>query len=170
MSTRDEYDPTLFVLERAATVTAALGEFVLGVSKLGATTTGWVQVPMATFSFAEAYEPDDSGTLVYQSQTATVNLSFWQKPTVAPLYPADRVRATYDGKVLFLGTVDRTTTTYAVDPQAHRFGATHRIDFGATLVGSYGAMLGKTVCWTFMPPEPAITRIRRFVTVNGWDD
>jgi len=168
VSSKVTYDPALFVLERASAVSAALGSLVLGASTLGTTGDTWVTVPMASFSFTEEYRPDENGTLIYEQQSAQVSLSYWHEPTVTPLVPADRVRATYDSKVLFLGTVDTTRYTYETDPAALAHGATHRVDFSAQLVGTYAAALAKTVCWTYLPAEPAIDRIRRFVTVNGW--
>jgi hypothetical protein len=167
MSTRVPYDPALFLLERAEVVSARLGELILGESRLGAAASAWVPVPMATFTLSEGYTVDDNGTLISDSQTATVALSFWDDPG-AVLYPADRVRASYDGKVLFLGTVDTTSLAYETTPEAQQHGATRRVTFTATLVGTYAAALGKTVCWTALPAEPPITRIRRWITVNGW--
>jgi len=168
MSTKVAYDPALFVLERASAVSAALGSLVLGASTLGTTGDTWVTVPMASFSFTEEYRPDENNTLIYEQQSAQVSLSYWHQPAVTPLYPADRVRATYDGKQLFLGTVDTTRFSYATDPAALAHGATHRCDFVAQLVGTYAAALAKTVCWTALPGELAIDRVRRFVAVDGW--
>jgi len=79
------------------------------------------------------------------------------------------VRASYAGKQLFLGTVDTTALGYEADPAAVAYGAVRRVVFSATLVGTYAAALGGTVCWDELPDEPPITRIRRWVTVQGWD-
>lgn len=168
MSTPVQYDPELFVLERASTTSSRLGEFVLGESKLGSATIGaWVLIDMASFSYTASYTPDDNGTLLVEADTATVALTQWDN-VPAPLYPSDRVRVGYDGKLLFRGTVDTTSTAYVADPQAARYGATRRVEFSATLVGSYASALGKTVCWKGLPAETAIKRIRRWVKVNGW--
>lgn len=170
MSERVDYDPALLVVERAQQVSSALGQFILGTSRLGGPTeTVWVPVPFAAFSYAHTYDPDDNGTLIFQGETGAVAMSFWHTPEQPPLYPGDRVRAAYDGTVLFLGTVDKTTIDYTVDPQAHRHGATHRVDFSATLVGTYATALAKVVCWRAIPKEPWIDTMRRFVTVDGWD-
>jgi hypothetical protein len=161
------YDPALFLLERAQQVSARLGELILGESRLGVAAHAWVPVPAATFTMTEGYTPDDNGTLIYDSQTATIGLTFWDEPGDV-LYPADRVRAWYSGRLLFLGTVDTTSLTYDTDPDAAHNGASRRVTFAATLVGTYAAALAKTVCWTALPAEPPITRIRRWVRVNGW--
>lgn len=167
MSTAVAYNPDLFLLERAEQVSAALGELVLGESHLGTTTSAWVPVPLAEFSLTESYTVDDNATLIYESQTATAALSFWDEPGDI-LYPSDRVRATYDGAPLFTGTVDTTSIEYEATPQARAHGATRRVTLTATLVGGYAAALGRTVCWTALPAEAPITRIRRWVTVDGW--
>lgn len=148
-STYVKYDPSLFVLERE-------------------TTDGWVEVPAATFSYAQDYAPDTNGTLIYQSETATVSLSFWDEPDPKPLYPADHVRATYDDEVLFLGTVDTTRCAFTTDPAADNHGAMHRCDFTASLMGLYAIALAQTVCWVDTPGETALEWIRRWVTVDGW--
>lgn len=167
MSTYQEYDPTLFALERAEIVSARLGEFVIGLSKLGAGSGAWVPVEAATFSYSSGYTPDEFGTLIIDSETATVSMSYWDSLD-DPLYPSDRVRASYGDKVLFLGTVDTTRIEYVVDPDARSHGATRKVLLSATLAGTYATALSKTVCWKSLPTEYAITRIRRWVTVTDW--
>lgn len=169
MSSVVAYDPTLFVLERNSSVSARADEFLLGISKLD--TAGadvWVAVPSATFSYTQSYSPNPTRTLLIDAETASVSLSFWEQPAVQPLFVADRVRATYNGSVLFLGTVDTTRYAFTADPEAATHGADMRVDFSATLVGTYAAALSHTVCWTALPGELAIDRIRRWVTVTGW--
>lgn len=169
MSDAVTYDPALFSLERAEATSSRLGEFILGESKLGSGTIGaWVPICFASFACTASYSPDDNGTLLVEAETATVSLSQWDN-LPDPLYPSDRVRATYDGHILFRGIVDTTKTEYVADIGAAAYGATRRVQFSATLLGRYATMLGKTVCWKGLPAEPAITRIRRWVTVNGWD-
>jgi hypothetical protein len=168
MSTALPYDPALFVLERAEQVSARLGELILGESALGTTVSAWVPIESATFTLSNGYTADDNGTLIVEAETASVSLSFWGDPGDVPLYPSDQVRATYGGAVLFLGTVDTTDVTYAVDGAARRRGATHRVTFSASVAGTYAVALGRTVCWEDLPEEPAIDRVRRWVTVNGW--
>jgi hypothetical protein len=167
MSAYQEYDPALFLLERAEVVSARLGEFILGVSKLGASASTWVPVDTASFAYSSGYTVDDNGTLIIDTETATVSLSYWDN-VADPLYPSDRVRATYDSKVIFLGTVDSTKVDYQVDKDAAKFGATRKVTLSGTVVGTYAAALGKEVCWKSLPAESAITRIRRWVTVVGW--
>jgi hypothetical protein len=170
VSTLQRYDPALFLLERAESVGSALGAFILGVSTLGGGAgTGWVPIPSATFTLSAGYDVDDNGTLLVSADTGTVSLSFWDTPGATPLYPSDRVRASYAGETLFLGTVDTTHIAYAVDGEAARHGATRRVDFTATIAGTYAAALQLTICWTELPEEPAIDRIRRWITVDGWD-
>lgn len=168
MSAYIEYNPALFLLERAETVSSTLGEFILGESKLGNADTGaWVPVQHATFGYSVDYSADDNNTLIFESETASVSMSYWD--TVAdPLYPADRIRATYAGEVIFLGTVANTNIVYSVDPDAADHGATRRVDLTASAVGTYAAALERIVCWKNLPKEPAITRIRRWVDVANW--
>ena len=171
MSTRVDYEPELFHVERLVAASAAAGEFILGQSLLGHVgETTWTAVPSATFTYSEDYQPNDAGVLIYGSQQASVSLSYWGNPPSAPLYSGDHVRVRYDNKVLFRGTVDSARFTYSVEPEAADYGRTHRTDFTATLVGTYATALSKRVCWTTLPPgELAITRIRRYVTVDNWE-
>lgn len=168
MSTAVAYDPALFVLERAQVVSAELGEFILGESELGATEVStWVTVPAATFTMSCGYNVNADDTLIIEADTASVSLSFWDEPGDV-LYPSDRIRATYNGEVLFRGTVDSTSMTYDADPSALEHGKHRRVDFTASIAGTYATMMGKTVCWTALPTEPPLRRIRRWVTVSGW--
>lgn len=170
MSTAIKYNPELFTVERAGTVSAALGEFIIGVSRLGSTAaTAWLPVPLATFTYTSGYTPDENKTLIIDSETAQVSLSYWDDLPEPPLYSLDQVRVRYAGETLFQGTVDSTRVAYSADPAAAEHGATRRIDFSASLVGDYAIALGKTVSWTNLPAEPAIDRVRRWVTVDGWD-
>ena len=162
------YDPAKFALERLETVSARLGELVLGESRLGSTVTAWVPIPAASVSLSTAYTPNADGVLIFDSETATVSLSWWDSPERGPLYPADRVRVTYDNRVLFLGTVDSTNVAYSTDPAGRKVGRRRRVDFTANLVGSYAAAMARQVCVQFLPGETAINRIRRWVTVDGW--
>lgn len=169
MSSIVKYDYSLFKLERAEFISARLGEFKIGVSKLGRTSSSWVTIDLASFSLTEGYTVDEHGTLIYDSETATVKLQFWDDPDADRLlYPSDRVRASYDGTVFFLGTVDSTATTVEFDPDAMDRGHTHRTDFTATLVGTYAALLGAKVCWKTLPVEQPVTRIRRWLRVDNY--
>lgn len=162
-----EYDPTLFVVELAQSVESRVGSMVLGHTRLGAETSTWVPIPLATFTYGFDYPPNDFGTLIIGSETASVSLSFKGEPEEIPLYPSDRVRVRYDDQTLFVGTVDGTTITrVAVDKQ---HGYDHVTEFSASLVGTYAVMLTKEICHGDLPAEPAIDRIRRWVNVNGWD-
>jgi hypothetical protein len=152
MSTAVEYDFNQFHLERRA----------------GGT---WFSVDghMNSLNYQEGYQPDANGVLIYQSETATVNMSYWEKPGgAAPLYPNDEVRARYGTDTFFEGRVSDTSWTYAVDAEAQKHGGYRRVDFTAQMVGKYEAMMGRVVCHVFIPTEPWIDRIRRFVTVNNW--
>ena len=168
MSTHEPYDPAAFSLERAEVVSARLGELILGVSRLGVEASAWVPIEQATFGISAGYSPDENGTLLLDSETASVSMSYWDGPAGSPLYPSDRVRAMYAGMLLFLGTVDSTRTGYSTDPEAARHGAVRRVDFSATLVGTYAATLAKQVCYRTLPAESAIARIQRWITVTNW--
>jgi hypothetical protein len=166
VSVRVKYDPSQFVLERSTAVSARLGELILGESKLGSTATTWTPVPAATLSISSSYSVNDAGVLILDSDTARVTLSFWDAPGDV-LYPYDRVRATYAGKTVFLGKVDSTDLSIETDPDAQLFGASRRVDFAASIVGVYGSALAKTVYWRALPAETAITRLRRWITLDA---
>lgn len=167
-STPVAYDPALFLVERATTLSARLGEFLVGASPLGSSGTGtWLAVPLATFSFSSGYNPDEKGTLIIDGDSASVALSFWDNPGDI-LYPLDRIRVSYDGKELFTGTVDSTSLKYEADPTAAIYGAHRRVDFTASILGSYAIALSKQVTFTALPAETAIHRIRRWITVGNW--
>lgn len=168
MSTYVEYDPSLFVLERSGTASAILDEFMLDVSKLGAATSTWIPLAVASFTCTEEYAPNDKGVLIYQTETAQVTISYWHMPAYPPLYPVDLVRATYDGKQVFLGTVESTSISYSTDPDAPKHKATQRVDFNAQLVGAYASALQRTICYVPVEGEAAIDTIRRWITVVGW--
>jgi hypothetical protein len=170
MSEHVAYDPALFTLERAEVVSAMLGELILGLSRLGEEASAWVPIEAATFTLSAGYSPDDHGTLLPDSETASVSLSFWDGAGDSPLYPSDRVRASYAGQVLFLGTVDSLSVQYATSPEAARYGATRHVTIAANLVGTYAVALAKEVCFRELPAESAITRIRRWITVTNWED
>lgn len=170
MSEYIKYDPGQFVVERAQDISARLGEFTLGISKLGSTDTGaWVPVENASLSYDASYTPDDNGTLIFDSESVTVSMSYWDD-AADPLYPADRIRARYGAQVLFLGTVSGTTITYSVDPDAADHQAARRVDLSAAAVGTYASALGQQVCWSNLPAELAIDRIGRWVTVANFGD
>lgn len=167
-----EYDPALFVVELAESVDSYLGTMVLGHSRLGTETSAWVPIPLATFTYSFDYPPNENGTLIVGAEAAGVSLSFHGEPEAIPLYPSDRVRVRYDGETIFTGTVDGTTITRtAISPHSPASkGSDHVTQFDATLVGTYAVMLTKEICHGDLPAETAITRIRRWVTVEGWED
>lgn len=127
----------------------------------------WTPVEVASFTCAEQYTPNDAGTLIYQSETAAVSMSYWDTHPL-PLISGESVRARYDGKTIFTGLVDTVSYAYTTDPQAAHHGAHKRVDFTATMVGMYAALLTHTVCWTYLPSETPLQRISRFVTVEGY--
>ena len=175
------YDPALFVLRRAVVLSAKVGAFVVGKSKLGTAATVWQTIPAATVTINQSYVPDTTTyptpppkgppvcfrTLLIEQETATISLSYWDNPGPL-LYAGDRIDVRYAGELLFYGTVDSASLTYVTDPNAVRYGATRRVDFTATAAGTYAVMMGRVVKWKNLPPETAIKRIRRWVTVNGW--
>lgn len=167
MSAHLPYDPAAFRVERAGSVSGRLGAFVLGASALGAASSAWLTVPAATFSYSSSYSPDENGTLILDSETASIALAFWDTAG-SVLVAGERVRATYNGKLLFVGRVDSTSVAYSTDAGSLRYGAYRRIDFTATLVGQYAAAMERTVSWESLPKEYAIQRIRRWVTVDNW--
>jgi hypothetical protein len=176
-----DYDPSQFVLRRAVSLTSKLSGFVVGKSKLGTHAAVWESIPAATVTLNQSYAPDTTQyptpppngppviypTLLVEQETASIAVSYWDTPGPL-LYPGDRVEALYAGELLFRGTVDSTSLTYVVDPNAGKYGATRRVDFSATAAGTYAVMMGRTVKWNNLPVETAIKRIRRWVTVNNF--
>lgn len=167
MSAYVAYDPSRLVLRRLLTQSAGLDGFIVGVSTLGATETTWEVIEAATVSITAGYTPDDNGTLIVDAETATISLSYWDTPGPL-LYPGDRIEVRYVGENVFAGTVDTAVLTYSTDPEAVRHGAYRRVDFTATAAGVYAVIMGRTVTWKALPAEKAITRIRRWITVNGF--
>lgn len=160
------YNPEWFVVERAESVASRVGQMVLGHTRLGKESSQWVEVELATFSYSFDYTPDDNGTLIIGSESATVTLSFKGEPAEMPLYPSDRVRVRYGSDTLFLGTVDGTTVNRT--PVYQQVGYEIRVEFSASIVGTYALALTKEICYGKLPKEKAIDRIRRWVTVRGW--
>jgi hypothetical protein len=177
-----DYNPDLLVLRRATSVTSRLGAFTLGKSKFATPATVWVNIPAATVTINQSYAPDTTTyptpppkgpqrcfhTLLIEQETASIALSYWDNPGPL-LYAGDIIEVRYAGELLFKGTVDSTALTYVIDPEASRHGATRRVDFSATAAGTYAVMMGRIVKWKNLPQETAIRRIRRWVTVKGWD-
>lgn len=168
MSVRIDYNPDQFHIERATTLSASLGTMRLGETTLGASSSGWAAVEFSSFSMNSGYSVNDDRVLIVEAESATLSISRWGPPWEPPVFPADLVRARYGNTVLFVGRVDQASHTTSVDPDAQAFGHNRRTDFTVTLVGQYAAALGRKVCWTYLPEEPSIDRIRRWVTVNGW--
>lgn len=172
MSVAVTYDPALFVFERAQSVSSRLGEFIIGISRLGGgATNDWVPLEVASFSTTDNYGVTD-GVLIVDAETASVSMSYRTDATTwaekYPLYSGDRVRASYDGKVIFLGTVDKIGVRYSADPGVQRYGKTRTIQFTADMLGSYAAMMSRIICPGALPAETAYNRIRRWITVTGW--
>lgn len=166
MSTYAKYDPALFAVERATQVTAKLGEMLLGVATLGASTEAWLPVESASVTVSGGYEPDEHGTLIVAAQTATVDISTWTDPG-DPLVPADVIRVVYDSAELFRGTVESTSLTVEADPDG-RSAERRRYSFSATATDSNWIAMQRTVSWEGPLPESSVERARLFVTVDGW--
>jgi hypothetical protein len=146
-----EYDPALFTVEKSS-----------GGS--------WVAVQVANLTYSAAYDPDPKGTLIIGSETVRFTISGWG--TAVLLAALDVIRVRYNGIAIGCGifTVDTATITKAVDPGAERYGGeTERIDCQCSAVGTYAAALDTIVTWaSALPAETAITRVRRWVTVDNW--
>ena len=169
MSDAVKYRPDKFVLRRLTPVSSVLDEFLTSDSDGPVDPGGsvWTVIPSATVSYSSGYTPNDKGTLIIDSESVSVALSFWDEPGTI-LYPGDRIDILYLGKRICAAIVDTTTINYTIDAEAKRHGATRRVDFSATAVGVYATMMGLEVTWKNLPKEPAITRIRRWLTVLNW--
>jgi hypothetical protein len=146
-----EYNPNLF------TVKALVGDILTPVN-------------VASLTYSASYDPDDNGTLIVGSETVRFSISGWG--AAALLQSLSVVEVKYDGIDVGCGryTVDTSTVTKTVDPTAARFGGqTERVDCQCSAVGKYAAALDTTVTFGILPTEPAIIRIRRWVTVTNWD-
>lgn len=170
MSLPVKYDFEKFTFERAESLSSKVGEFLIGLSKLGAATaTAWVPIEVSSFSMTASYGVED-GILIVDADTATVSMSYWTSADTLeyPLYAGDRVRASYDTEEIFLGTVDRVSVRYVAEPSARRRGAARLVSFQAEMLGTYAVMMGRIICHGALPAETAIQRIRRWATVTGW--
>lgn len=169
MSTHVKYDPDLFSLQRVGALTARLGQLILGESRLGQADSAWTPVEMATVTISGGYQPDENGTLIVGPTNANVSISSWTNPC-NPLLPGDRIRAVYDTVIVFEGVVDTTQTVRETHPDAAHYGAQCRWDFTATALGDPWIAMQRIVSWVSLPQEPAIDRLRRWITVEGWPD
>lgn len=170
MSLSVKYDFEKFSFERAQSLSSKVGEFLIGLSKLGAATaTAWVPIEVASFTMTASYGVDD-GILIVDADTAAITMSYWTNTDALeyPLYAGDRVRASYDDEEIFLGTVDKVNVRYVAEPSASRHGAARLVSFQAEMLGTYAAMMGRQICPGILPAETAIQRVRRWVTVTGW--
>lgn len=168
MSSAAKYDFTKLEIRRYTTLASVLDDMVLDVTELDRDADGYIPLEMASFSYSADYNPDDHGTLIIGSETASVSISKWNSDDDPDLYVGDLVRARYDGRLLFFGTVETLTKSYATTPEANIYGEVFRVDVTASLVGYYGIMMSDVVSWKKLPIETAINRIRRWVKVNGW--
>lgn len=145
-----DYDPALLTVEKSA--------------------SGWVAVEVTSLTYTASYDPDANNTLIVGSETVRFSISGWGAATL--LNALDVIRVRYNGIDVGCGTftVDTATVTQTVDPEAARYGGeTERVDCQCSAVGTYAAALDTTVTWaTALPAETAITRVRRWVTVDNW--
>lgn len=168
MSTYQKYDPKKFVLRRQTAAASTLDEFLIGESVLGSLGSGWTTIPAATVSFTSGYTPDANGTLIVDSETVSIAVSYWGDPDTT-LYPGNRIEVRYAGKLLCRAVIDTAAVKYSTDPEAAKHGKSHRVDLTATGAGTYAVMMNRQIAWTKLPKEKWIDRIRRWCTVNGWD-
>lgn len=129
----------------------------------------WVPVELATFVISPGYTVDDNGTLIYDTEEATVSISYWGEPASYPLEVGNKVRVRYADDLTYFGTVASISKTYHEVPQAMGRGKKYRVSFSASLVSTYAVMISQQVCWEELPVEKWIERIRRYVTVLNWD-
>jgi hypothetical protein len=164
MSGAVPYDPTQFVVER----------FDGG---------DYYEVTLASLTYSSDYTIADHRTgkppshipsLVVGTEQANISFSRWDNvlhgdplhPDI--LYPLDKVRVSYAGHVLMLGTVESVAVSFTADPEAARHGAAYRIDYDCSVGGYYADLLTRTVTWSSLKQELWIERISHFVTVTGW--
>jgi hypothetical protein len=160
-----EYDPDLFKVERLQAASGRLGSFILGESRLGVDSApAWVEIPAATFTYSMDYDPDENGTLIIGSETASFSVSVVGSSTFElPAEPSDKIRAVYQGEVIFSGIVDSTKVRRtALSPLPYRW----QVDFSATLVGTYALAMTKIVCYGDLPEESAWNRLSRWVRIS----
>jgi hypothetical protein len=155
-----KYNPELFSLQRLAN-------------------NAWRTIPAATFTWSSDYTladhtkglpPSPINTLVIGSETATITLSRWDTQGDR-VFAGDKVRARYNGRLIFLGTVHSVQITTTADPAARRYGASRRVDIAAECGGLYADLLSRTVTWESLPQQLWIDRIRMPVfglTIVGW--
>jgi hypothetical protein len=148
-----KYDPALFIVQRRSG-------------------TEWVHVPAASVSYTSDYSLNDNRdgsppshvpTLVIGSETATVSITRYANslPTDI-LYPADRVQAIYNDKIILDGDVETVTITDEADPAAKKYGVRRRFDISCAVGGFYAHLLSRTVTWSSLPGESWVARLSRF--------
>jgi hypothetical protein len=170
MSTFVAYQPELLSIESAQVVQSVVGGIV-GLGAVGQDHGEWVPVDLASFSYTQGYTYDSAAqTLVYDSETATVSLSSWHSSETpglpeSPLRVGDKVKVEYSDLFQYLGTVVGTSTEYTERPAALSRQTRHRVNFTASLLGTYSIALAKRVCWLSLPAETAVDRLSRWVSI-----
>lgn len=130
--------------------------------------TGFEYVPVeaASVAYSATYDPDANGTLIIGSESLQIALSGYGAATL--LAPLDVVRASYDGHVIGIFTVDTADVLTAVDSDAQHYGHTVRVTCTCSAVGTYAAAQDTLATWPagFDEPDP-IARIQHWVNIVG---
>lgn len=164
------YDPALFRLDRLHGA-AVIGWLRIGSDRIGLTDDLRTPVSTSAVTVANGYEITDAGALSLDPSTATATFARYVpgpvEPGTLPLAVTDRVEITYDRVVVFQGVVTAVGCTLQASTEAFRHGATYLRRATYTLRSFEALMLDRVVSWTSLPAEGALTRLRRWLTVNA---
>lgn len=138
-------------------------------------------IDVASLAIGDGYTIGEGNTLSLDPTTATARMADWVSgdaagvlATVTPLLAGHRVEVSYNGVLIFQGSVASVSTELTTDPDAQDHGRDYRRTVTYTLAALEYDLLSKVVTWGFgdgtgtgpLPQEPALTRLQRWFTVD----
>lgn len=132
---------------------------------------GNIPISMATFTLNQGYSEDELGTLLFESSTATLTMSYLDDaPDDPPVKPDDTFTVHYgtdpNRQTLFRGMCRTARVEYATDPGVIKRGAARRATLTAELVGTYESLLSWVTEYS-MPVQGGYTRLIGLMDVEN---
>ncbi len=124
---------------------------------------GNIEISMASFTLNQSYSEDELGTLIFESSTASLVMSYWDDiPADPPVKPDDTFTVHYgidpNRQTLFRGMCRTARVEYASDPAAIKHGKTRRATLTAELIGTYDSLMAWVTDYS-LPVQGAYTRL-----------
>lgn len=163
------YDPKKFAFERVYGAAMLGWTAVLGQMRLGLADNQHEVIPVSTVTIADGYTVEQTGELSIDPAVGTATFAVRADgpptPTVA-LRVGDKVEVSYDGVVLFDGAV--TQVSCSLEAAADELSDyVNRITY--SIASMETVLLSAVVSWDSLPEESALTRLRRWFTVDVSD-